>query len=522
MKTIKNIIYALCAVIILLCAAVTACALVPDLSDQLADMLYGEDRQPYYVHEDTPTPAPAPIDDEEELGDGDGGMLGEIADALDNLAEAVPTIAPLAPAPTFRPEITRIDVSSLVPANQVTTYVAPLSENLTIPGDVSGRTGYKPLEESTKQLSDEEIEKLKEELQQGSLGQNLSFDAVYYPYYYMLDSTEQVMYRQIYANALAAQASFQPGVSITTAQMKDAFEAVIYDHPELFWMETAYNCMYDGRGSCVEMILSFNKTAENLTEARKEFSQKTAEILNAARNLADNYAKERYVHDALVSRVQYDASADMNQSAYGALVNGKAVCAGYSRAYQYLMQQLQIPCYYCAGYSGQNHAWNIVLLYNEYYNVDATWDDMDPVSYAFFNRTDADYAANHIRRGMSVNLPACTGETYRGLEENVTDRTDESRSSFVKVAGASEELNDYYEQCYDRIVSIGIGTREYTDVITADLWTQMEAAYNNGVISDAYLTRAINAAGGTACSMQIEGELQENGTYLVRHTISLW
>ena len=69
-----------------------------------------------------------------------------------------------------------------------------------------------------------------------------------------------------------------------------------------------------------------------------------------------------YVHDRLISRISYSKAATMNQSAYSALVGGKTVCAGYARAFQYLMQKLGIPCYYCTGFAGENHAWNIIKL----------------------------------------------------------------------------------------------------------------------------------------------------------------
>ena len=128
--------------------------------------------------------------------------------------------------------------------------------------------------------------------------------------------------------------------------------------------------------------------------------------------------KEKYVHDALASAVTYDLTADMNQSAYSALVNGKSVCAGYARAYQYLLQQLGIPCYYCTGYSGGDHAWNIVKLDDGYYNVDVTWDDAAAIRYDYFNKTDADFASTHVRQNLSVYLPACNGTAYR--QENTT------------------------------------------------------------------------------------------------------
>jgi transglutaminase/protease-like cytokinesis protein 3 len=102
----------------------------------------------------------------------------------------------------------------------------------------------------------------------------------------------------------------------------------------------------------------------------------------------------------------------MNQSVYSALVNGETVCAGYARAMQYLMQRLGIPCYYCTGYAGQNHAWNIVRLDDGYYNVDVTWDDTPGGEYDYFNRTDAEYAGTHVRQSLSVNLPVCEAQTY--------------------------------------------------------------------------------------------------------------
>ena len=100
----------------------------------------------------------------------------------------------------------------------------------------------------------------------------------------------------------------------------------------------------------------------------------------------------------------------MNQSAYSAVVNHETVCAGYARAFQFLLQQYGIPCYLCVGYAGEPHAWNIVCLDGKYYNVDVTWDDTEEesgVSYDWYNRSDADYATTHLRQGLSVNLPPC-------------------------------------------------------------------------------------------------------------------
>ena len=140
------------------------------------------------------------------------------------------------------------------------------------------------------------------------------------------------------------------------------FSAVYNDHPELFWLETAYACKYRENGQCVEIELKFNRTAQDLENARQIFRENADQILAGVQALPDSYGREKAVHDALIDKITYDMGAEMNQSAYSAMVNGRTVCAGYARAFQYLLQQLGIPCYYCTGYAGENHAWNIVEL----------------------------------------------------------------------------------------------------------------------------------------------------------------
>ena len=75
--------------------------------------------------------------------------------------------------------------------------------------------------------------------------------------------------------------------------------------------------------------------------------------------------------------MDYDEDAPDNQNIYSALVGKRSVCAGYSRAVQYLLDRLGIECIYVVGTAqGQEaHAWNIVKCDGEYYHVDATFGD---------------------------------------------------------------------------------------------------------------------------------------------------
>jgi len=91
------------------------------------------------------------------------------------------------------------------------------------------------------------------------------------------------------------------------------------------------------------------------------------------------YEKAKAVHDYLIKNVEYDYLLSENSfRAYGALVEGKAVCQGYSFAYYEILKHLNIDCNVCIGRAGDGiHAWNLVTVNGIGYFVDVTWDDKD-------------------------------------------------------------------------------------------------------------------------------------------------
>lgn len=241
----------------------------------------------------------------------------------------------------------------------------------------------------------------------------LSENALFYPYYSMLDSTAQKAYSMIYECFLAHDETvYFGGIGLNGDRFQDIWQAVCNDHPELFWVSSECSYSTDLGGSVYSASFTYFSFPEGLDEAERRFQAAAEQILSQAAGLGSDYEKESFIYDALAELVVYDSESEYNQSAYSALVNGASVCAGYSRAFQYLMKECGIPCYYCMGDCDGDHAWNIVMLDGEYYNVDLTWDDAIG-SHTFFNRSDADFSGTHERTGLSVYLPACSGETYR-------------------------------------------------------------------------------------------------------------
>ena len=519
MKILRRILYCILALIVLLCGLILLCALKPEITESIVNsMNLNRQEEVYLDKENTALPESHVLKPEtaapmQEVG----GEQEQVQDKSSLVKE--PENGSLTETAN---EGLASDTSS--------EYLPPSQSEIVIPKEVSGKSGYQEIQDKQEQVDEKEAGRLQKQLDVGNTGDGLAFDPVYYPYYAMLDETGKHLYRQIYANANALYPVFAPIEAVTPGELKNVFSAVYGDHPELFWMDTAYSGKFRGNGQCVEIDLQFNRTAQDLENAKAVFYENADQILAQAQSLSGNYEKEKFVHDALIDRITYNLGAEMNQSAYSALVNGQTVCAGYARAFQYLLLQLGIPCYYCTGYAGENHAWNIVALEDGYYNVDTTWDDTGSGTYDYFNKTDADYASTHIRKELSVYLPPCNGQVYRNLEQTTEQEQpqnlDDGLRSLEDVGMTKEQvitdLQKYYEDCYDQIVQNGIGTYTFTNVIESEeLLEQWMQNYQNDSYRQAYMENALAAVGGSSCEMTLETEQLQGDKYLVTHTVTI-
>ncbi len=278
------------------------------------------------------------------------------------------------------------------------------------PPVVLGKSAYVELTPDVIEVDNEnQANQIRNGVDYGYIGDDLDFSVDFYPYYHMLNDDLKALYRQIYANAIRYNASFRPVISTSMENIKNAITSVAYDHPELFWLDTTFYTEYDYGGEAIKLSLRFYDRLGDLNTARNEFEAAANRILEGAAGLSSDYEKELYIHNVLADKLVYKHNS-LDQSAYSGIAMDYTVCAGYAKAFQYLMQRLGIPAYLCVG-KGANelHAWNIVRVNGEYYNVDCTWDDQNPTSYDYFNLSDRmNYM--HTRMFQSVGLPACTLE----------------------------------------------------------------------------------------------------------------
>jgi len=516
MKFLKGLLYFILFLSALLMAVLFLCAWKPEVTQQIAAFLFPDQQTESVPGEGQEAVLPDSSDSSvprRVAGRGQGDETGEENAESSSVVRSKDADSPgVSQADTEQGE-------EVKPA----VYIPPDEADIVPPKEVAGKNGCRQIQGNDSQIEDEEARELEERVGVGETGEGLTFDPLYYPYYDMLDDAGQQIYRQIYANADALNPTFTPVVPISAGALRNVIAAVYNDHPELFWLDTAYSCKHLGNGACVEINLQFNRAADNPEAENAAFDKAAQDILTPARDFADTYDKERYVHDQLMQRTDYVRSAEMSQSAYSALVNGRTVCAGYARAFQYLMQQLGVPCYYCTGYAGEDHAWNIIKLEDGYYNVDVTWDDTGEGTYDYFNKTDEDYAGTHMRQELSVYLPPCGGGKYRSA--NVAPGEEGLRSSAdvgIPEDAVLQSLPAYYDDCYAKIIQKGPGDYTFSNVLQGEeLYRQWEQAYDQEQYKEEYMIQAMRAIGVKSCHLNLSVEKLQQDRYLITHEVEL-
>ena len=146
---------------------------------------------------------------------------------------------------------------------------------------------------------------------------------------------------------------------------------------------------------------------------------------------ATDYQKIKYVYEYLIDTVEYSSGSADSQNIQSALLYRASVCAGYSKAFQYILNRMGLFCTYVTGTikDGGDHGWNMVRIGGNYYYVDVTWGDpvfanrMDHIdsgqtkNYNYLCCTEYDLFKTHVPSD-AIPLPSCTSDDYNYYKLN--------------------------------------------------------------------------------------------------------
>lgn len=231
----------------------------------------------------------------------------------------------------------------------------------------------------------------------------------------------------VLTDAQCASFSVSSDVTVAYGAARDAYSL---DHPEVFYVDFNYlsvsvgvkNGNYvatlgTGRADSYYIEGGFASVGE-VEKAISVYENAVAAIVKEAGSLGSQTEMVKYVNSRLIGDITYSFCSYATESgtvytdgaahirnAYGALVNGKAVCEGYARAFKAVMDALGVDCVLVQGYSQgdgsglEPHMWNYVRIGNGWYGVDVTWNDTAGAAEEYLLRGNSVMKLDHIPDG---------------------------------------------------------------------------------------------------------------------------
>lgn len=310
-------------------------------------------------------------------------------------------------------------------------------ENVTETEEVSAEDYKDPLEE---------LERLQEEqnLNNYQSSQTVNVNNFYYE---QLDEYGKIIYDRLYENidklkTGTYEADFgtefndllheENGTEVLNNSFQLAINALTFDNTDLFYIDvtkinllteittrafsTTYRVKIGGNG---QSYLADGFWDEEYVDIALGYVEDIKNNIISKTTGKDRVEQIKIVHDYLVDTVEYDLEAGSNiYNIYGTLIDKRAVCEGYARAFKYILDDLEIPTVIACGLAKnsagvtETHAWNYVQLENgQWYAIDVTWDDpviigsgiiSDSIKYQYFLKGANKFFEDHFEDGNIV------------------------------------------------------------------------------------------------------------------------
>lgn len=244
-------------------------------------------------------------------------------------------------------------------------------------------------------------------------------------YYDHLPKELQETYRELYVKIMNNEDSGNVLSSVSVDDFWKTYYSVLADHPEIFWIGMSAQIEESG---FTKHVISYKLESIVPLEERQAMRERLEAAADACVEQisadASVYQKIRFVYEYIIDMTDYGKQNADSQNIQSVLLDHSSVCAGYSKAFQYILNRMGIFCTYITGTirDGGDHGWNMVRIDGEYYYVDVTWGDPvfanvvdqtqeNTINYNYLCCTEEDLFKTHIPSDWT-ELPACTSDTY--------------------------------------------------------------------------------------------------------------
>lgn len=228
---------------------------------------------------------------------------------------------------------------------------------------------------------------------------------------------------------------YQELLSAIRYEVQSAFDAFIYDYPEVFWLNNisySYRTSLSSiagtpgqlRGSIAGLTITGNERYSGAKSETAAFQNAVAAavagINNSLPSGAGTYDKVRAIHDYICNTAAYGKGSYAYTPAGIFLKDKIVVCEGYAKSLKILCGRFGIPCALIVGTAKNKnggteaHMWNYVKMEDGvWYLVDATWDDQADKIYDTYFLAGAGsqgfYAVMSEERQIYTNFSGTSG-----------------------------------------------------------------------------------------------------------------
>lgn len=212
--------------------------------------------------------------------------------------------------------------------------------------------------------------------------------------------------------------------SLSLERATDIFLMFNYSNPQYYFINGGY-AYIESRGILVPTFYTEFQSGSKRSQATQAMKNTITSWESTIASAGSTEQKAKAAHDLIAKKVQYDDNYLTNpenpfhQSAYSVFCDDHSACAGYTKAFEMLMNGAGIDT---IALLSTDHAWNMIKINDSWYHTDCTWDDMDGYSgyemiYNFFNRSESvirSDGTHEIQSMFDGKLPASTLDSGAG------------------------------------------------------------------------------------------------------------
>lgn len=247
------------------------------------------------------------------------------------------------------------------------------------------------------------------------------WDALDHVCYQYLTSQDDAIGQQTREGIVYMPNIYESPIYYSTLTLERAAEIFLmfnYSNPQYYFMDGVY-VYIESSNIFVPTFYEEFRSGSARSKATQAMKNTITSWESTIASAGSTEQKAKAAHDLIAKKVQYDDNYLTNpdnpfhQSAYSVFCDDHSVCAGYTKAFEMLMNGAGIDT---IAVLSTDHAWNMIRINDSWYHMDCTWDDLDgyggyEIIYRFFNRSEAiikSDGTHEIESMFDGKLPAST------------------------------------------------------------------------------------------------------------------